>query len=83
MTGFVRTNEIKRSVKNLTTRIMDSETFNAIVGPLIANNLLGCVPYMIAGVSIITFRQLDRTSVLGFPPCPGSLLVQSRKPYLY
>jgi hypothetical protein len=51
MTDFVQTNETKRSVRTLTTPIEDIATFNTIVGNLIANNPLGCVSYMSAGVS--------------------------------
>ena len=51
MTDFVQTNETKRSVRTLTTPIADIATFNSIVANLIANNPLGCVSYMSAGVS--------------------------------
>jgi hypothetical protein len=51
MTDFVQTNETKRSVRTLTTPIEDIATFNTIIGNLIANNPLGCVSYMSAGVS--------------------------------
>jgi hypothetical protein len=51
MTDFVQTNETKRSVRTLTTPIENIATFNTIVGNLIANNPLGCVSYMSAGVS--------------------------------
>ncbi|HVP96733.1 hypothetical protein [Methanoregula sp.] len=51
MTDFVQTNEIKRSVRTLTAPIEDIATFDSIVASLIANNPLGCVPYMSAGMS--------------------------------
>jgi hypothetical protein len=51
MTDFVQTNEIKKSVRTLTTPIQDIATFNSIVNSLIADNPLGCVSYMSSGVS--------------------------------